>query len=91
MSDAQGFFGDYPMIDKETKGELYFQMEYIGSQIRKKDDFWFICTDYLVDSKGRHWWRDRYFRVMLRTGELQFCASSEYIFGRKIPAWDRSR
>ena len=32
MSDADGFFGERPTIDKDTLGDIYTEMEYVGSE-----------------------------------------------------------
>lgn len=73
-----------------TWGDEYKDMEYLGSTIRDcSTPGWFDCMDFFYDAEGRMRWRSRYFRVD-QYGELIFKSSSEYHFGRKIPAWDRA-
>lgn len=88
MSDARGFFGSHPMIDKDVAGENYAAMDYRGSQIRERPEGWFICTDYFVDKDGRKWWRDRHFRIT-GDGKKRFYDPSVFIFGHKVKGWDK--
>ena len=92
MSDAQGFFGDRPTVAKDTLGDRYTEMEYVGSEEEKSSEpGWRNVTDYFIDSHGRHWWRQRCFYIDPGTGELVFKKSSYKHFGHVVDAWEKQR
>ena len=91
MSDARGFFGEYPMIDKDTPGERFMSMEYKGSEVEESSEpGWQTVTDYFVDSDGRPWWRQRSFFVD-PYGEIQLRPNSEKHFGHYSKEWEKTR
>lgn len=91
MADADGFFGERPTVGKDTLGDRYTEMEYVGSEEEKSSEpGWQNVTDYFIDSAGRHWWRQRCFFVD-PYGELVFAPSSQKHFGHSVDAWEKQR
>lgn len=92
MADANGFFGDRPTVAKDTLGDRYQEMEYVGSEEENSSEpGWHNITDYFIDSAGRHWWRQRCFMIDPETGELVFGSSSQKHFGHYVAAWEKQR
>ena len=91
MADARGFYGEYPMIDRDTPGERYMNMEYKGSEANDSSEpGWQTVTDYFTDSEGRNWWRQRSFFVD-PYGEIQFRPNSQKHFGHYSMEWEKTR
>lgn len=64
---------------------------YLGSKAPRKTKRpgWYSVDDYFLDRQGALWYHTRYFVVSFN--RIVFKKSSEYHFGRVIPAWERIR